>query len=128
MNEQKTQTFGHGDDAGFQNATEVPETIGPYKILGVIGSGGMGTVYRALQKHPSREVALKLIRPHSEPQTNHELCRRLRDEAELLGRLQHQGIARIYEAGSIGKGAGEQPYFVMELIDGQPLTEFTDAK
>ncbi len=105
-----------------------PESIGPYKILDVIGSGGMGTVYRALQRHPQREVALKLIRPHSDPDTNVELCRRLNDEAELLGRLQNPGIARIYEAGTIGEGVQAQPYFVMELIRGEPLTAFADAK
>src|SRR6185295_11375031 len=79
----------------------LPQRIGKYSILGVLGEGGMGKVYRARQQRPNREVALKVIRGRfSSP----KLLRRFEHEAEVLGRLQHVGIAQIYEAGTFGDG------------------------
>lgn len=71
-----------------------PERIGRYRIVRQLGEGGMGTVYEALQDHPRREVALKVIR--------HGLVtsggrKRFAQEAEILGLLHHPGIAAIYE-------------------------------
>ncbi len=99
----------------------LPEVIGRYRILERIGTGGMGTVYRAEQDSPRREVALKVIRSHA---LSRNILRRFRQEAEILGRLQHPGIARIYDAGTIDFGEGGQPYFAMELIRGKPLTRY----
>lgn len=95
--------------------------IGPYKLLELIGEGGFGTVYRAEQAQPHRHVALKLIR---EGLASASLLRRFEAEAEILGRLQHPGIAQIFEAGTFDRGRGTQPFFAMELIKGTRLTEF----
>ena len=97
----------------------VPGRIGPYRILGVLGAGGMGIVYRAAQDRPNRPVALKLMRPGL---VTSGLLRRFEYEAEVLGRLQHEGIARIFEAG-LDPATG-QPFFAMELVEGLPLDEY----
>jgi serine/threonine protein kinase len=98
-----------------------PSTIGRYRILSVLGHGGMGTVYEAEQDHPSRKVALKVIRPGW---MTPAMLRRFDYEADLLARLDHPGIARIYDAGLAETGAGPQPYFAMELVQGTRLDEY----
>lgn len=98
-----------------------PTTIGHYRITGTLGEGGMGTVYRAEQDHPRRSVALKVIRPDL---VSPALVKRFSRESEVLGRLQHPGIAQIYEAGSAEGPHGPQPFFAMELVAGQPLDEY----
>jgi len=103
-------------------AAQVPVTIGRYRILEPIGEGGMGTVYAAEQDHPRRRVALKMIRPGV---LSPSLLRRFQFEAEVLGRLQHPGIAQIHEAGEIETDAGRQPYFAMEFIVGDELRAYT---
>ncbi|MBV8812416.1 MAG: serine/threonine protein kinase [Acidobacteriaceae bacterium] len=100
-----------------------PNRIGRYRILGVLGKGGMGTVYEAEQDHPRRSVALKVIQPGF---AGPGLLRRFDVEAEALGRLHHPGIAQIYEAGTADSGFGPQPYFAMELIRGEPLLEYAE--
>ncbi|MEP6691602.1 MAG: serine/threonine-protein kinase [Gemmatimonadaceae bacterium] len=108
------------DDTGWH-----PDTIGHYRITGVLGRGGMGTVYEAEQEQPLRMVALKVIRPeYASP----EMLRRFARESDLLGRLQHPGIAQIYEAGTSEGAYGEQPFFAMELIRGQQLTDYANSK
>jgi eukaryotic-like serine/threonine-protein kinase len=97
-------------------------TIGRYRILRVLGEGGMGVVYEAEQDQPRRAVALKVIRPGF---ANRMTLRRFELEAQALGRLQHPGIARIYESGTSDTGLGVQPYFAMELIVGHPFLEFS---
>jgi tetratricopeptide (TPR) repeat protein len=97
--------------------------IGRYRILRVAGEGGMGTVYEAEQDHPRRIVALKIIRPGL---TGAELIRRFDLESQALGRLQHPGIAQIYEAGATDSGFGPQPYFAMEFIRGEDLRTHAD--
>lgn len=107
----------------------VPHRVGPYDIIRVLGEGGMGVVYEARQQNPSRTVALKVIRPG---QGSAGLIKRFQREADVLGHLHHPGIAYIYEAGS-GRveGAGwsiTQPYLAMELIRGEPLTTYCEAR
>jgi hypothetical protein len=68
-----------------------------YRIVRFIGAGAVGEVYEAEQHHPRRPVALKLLKPSV---GTRETLRRLRYEADVLGRLQHPGIAQIYESGS----------------------------
>jgi len=75
----------------------------------------MGTVYEAEQEQPRRRVALKVIKPGL---AAGERLWRFEHEAQALGRLQHPGIAQIYEASTADAGFGPQPYFAMELIRG----------
>jgi len=107
-----------------QKSTSVaapPAVIGHYTILRLIGEGGMGSVYEAEQEHPRRTVALKIIKAGM---TDRESLRRFEQEAQALGRLQHPGIAQIYEAGTADTGFGPQPYFAMEFIRGRTLGDY----
>src|SRR5579863_9410203 len=108
---------------GFAQSV-LPSSIGEYRILRVLGQGGMGVVYEAEQDRPRRTVALKVIKSGlSDPR----LVRRFEHELVALGRLQHPGIAQIYEAGTAENGFGPQPFFAMEFIHGQPLLAYADA-
>lgn len=102
--------------------TAAPETIAGYRIRRVLGEGGMGTVYEAEQSSPRRTVALKVLRWHADD----EAVRRFQHEAQVLGWLEHPGIARVYEAGLDEAGASPSgtPYLVMELVDGRPIDEY----
>ncbi|MBL9148137.1 MAG: protein kinase [Phycisphaerae bacterium] len=108
-----------GDDAGER----LPSEIGGYRIVRRIGVGGMGSVYEAEQHEPRRIVALKTLQRWS---ASPSLIRRFRHEAHVLGRLQHPGIAQIFEARvhDPGDGSAAVPFFVMELIRGKPVTAF----
>ncbi|HEY3443482.1 MAG TPA: serine/threonine-protein kinase [Paludibaculum sp.] len=99
----------------------VPVRIGKYRIISLLGEGGMGSVYVAEQENPSRRVALKVIKPGL---ASYDLLRRFEQEARALGRLQHPGIAQIYEAGTADSGFGEQPFFAMEFIAGHNLLDY----
>lgn len=117
---------------GLRSLTETePVTIPPsgrighYRITGVLGAGGMGAVYIGEQDRPRRTVALKVIRPGY---ASRQLLRRMELEADLLGRLQHPGIAQIYEAGTADYGNGPQPYFAMELVSGPPINKHSDER
>ena len=96
-----------------------PARIGRYRILRLLGEGGMGAVYEAEQDLPHRTVALKLIRAGC---SSPEMLRRFENEAQALGRLRHPGIAQIYEAGR----DGNQPYFAMELVHGETLLAYCE--
>ena len=120
-----TRDPSHTPDAAEHALRVVPEIIGDYRILGLIGEGGMGTVYKAEQLHPQRFVALKMITPGI---SNEKVLRRFKRESEALGRLQHPGIAQIYEAGTADTGFGPQPYFAMEFIQGQILWEYAHGR
>ncbi len=98
-----------------------PESIGSYRILGVLGEGGMGTVYRAEQPEPIlREVALKVIRRGSGGAST---AARFESERQVLAAMDHPNIARVFDAGSTDDGL---PYFVMEFAAGDPITEYCD--
>jgi tetratricopeptide (TPR) repeat protein len=101
-----------------------PASIDHYRILGLLGEGGMGAVYEAEQEYPRRIVAFKVIKPGL---ANPELMRRFEQESQALARLQHPGIAQIYEAGTANTGFGPQPWFAMECIRGQPLRDYAEA-
>ena len=108
-------------DQGDGEREWLPERIGRYTITKRLGEGGMGIVYEALQESPRRQVAIKLLHPlHATP----ERLRRFRQEAELLGRLRHPGIAQIFEAGTYDLGRGAQPYFAMERVAGTDLRTY----
>ncbi len=102
-----------------------PGQIGAFSIVRRLGAGGMGVVYEARQDSPRRTVALKVVRASVLSPTHR---RRFELEAQLLARLQHPGIATIYETGSADTGAGPEPYFAMELIDGVTLTDYVREK
>ncbi len=93
--------------------------IGGFRVLRLLGEGGMGAVYEAEQERPARRVALKIIRPGF---VSEAVVRRFRREAEVLGRLQHPGIAQVYEVGVGDVDGRPTPYLAMELIEGLPLT------
>jgi eukaryotic-like serine/threonine-protein kinase len=103
----------------------MPATIGRYRVLGLIGEGGMGAVYEAEQEQPRRTVALKVVKAGL---TSPEVLRRFEQESQSLARLQHPGIAQIYEAGIADTGFGPQPWFAMEFIRGLSLLEFAKAR
>ncbi|MHC4304211.1 MAG: serine/threonine protein kinase [Planctomycetota bacterium] len=101
------------------------ERIDRYELRQVIASGGMGTVYEAVQDHPHRLVALKVLRRGV---ASRSALRRFQHEAEILGRLRHPNIAQVHDAGTFDEGEGAQPYFAMELIKGRPLLEYAESK
>jgi serine/threonine protein kinase/tetratricopeptide (TPR) repeat protein len=95
--------------------------IGDYKLLGILGEGGMGVVYRAAQETPiKREVALKVIKPGMDTK---QVIARFEAERQALALLDHPNIARVYHAGTT---EGGRPYFAMELVAGVPITEYCD--
>ena len=98
-----------------------PTQVGPYEIVRTIGSGGMGIVFEAIQPHPHRRVALKMLRPVA---VNADTLRRFEAEVGLLGQLQHPGIAGVFDAGVADTPVGRRPYLVLELIEGVPLDEY----
>ncbi|MGB0717220.1 MAG: protein kinase domain-containing protein, partial [Phycisphaerae bacterium] len=104
---------------------------GRYRIVSRIATGGMGAVYKAEQDKPRRIVALKMIHPY---RINPSLIERFHREAEILGRLQHPGIAHVHDAGMVELDDGRsskrfhQPYFAMEFIDGVSLTKFCEQE
>jgi len=107
-----------GPAAPFQGKFALPHHIGRYRILRLLGEGGMGAVYEAEQDSPQRAVALKVIRPGLLAPA---FLKRFKQEVEILGRLHHPGIAQIYEAGVAEDG---QPFFAMEYIRGLTLGEY----
>ncbi len=102
-----------------------PTQIGRYRIVSLLGEGGMGVVYEAEQDQPRRMVALKVVR---EDFVTPELVRRFALESQVLGRLQHPGIAQIFDAGTFEEEAATLPYFAMELVKGRPLTDYANEK
>jgi eukaryotic-like serine/threonine-protein kinase len=95
--------------------------IGAYKLLQLIGEGGFGTVYLAEQERPVvRRVALKIIKLGMDTR---QVVARFEQERQALAMMDHPGIAKVLDAGATASG---RPYFVMELVKGEPITEFCD--
>ncbi|WP_313920339.1 protein kinase [Tahibacter sp.] len=94
----------------------LPAQIGPYQVLGLLGEGAMGRVYRARESQPPREVALKVM---------HALGRnaltRFRREVELLAQLEHPGIARLYAASDAALEGQSPPWLALEYVRGHDL-------
>ncbi|GJM25865.1 MAG: hypothetical protein DHS20C16_22800 [Phycisphaerae bacterium] len=108
----------------FSDAITKPKEIGPYKIIDILGVGGMGTVYRAEQQYPSRTVALKVVQT---PLYSRSMTRRIEYEAQVLARLQHVGIAQVFEAGTAKVNGVTVPFFAMELVEGRTLTSHAET-
>jgi len=95
--------------------------IGRYKLLRVLGEGGMGTVYLAQQEKPvKRQVAVKIIKPGMDSK---RVIARFEAEQQALALIEHSNVARVHDAGLTTSG---RPYFVMEYIRGIPITEHCD--
>ncbi len=99
-----------------------PRRVGPYKLLELLGEGGMGEVWLAEQSEPvHRRVALKIIKLGMDTK---EVLARLEAERQALAVMDHPNIARFYDGGATESG---RPYFVMELVHGMSLTEYCDT-
>lgn len=112
-------TFDSGGAPPALEPEPLPAQIGGFRILGKLGEGGMGIVFEAEQKSPSRRVALKVVRGGHF--VDESYLRMFRREAETLARLVHPNIAAIYEVGRTEDG---QHFFTMELVSGKPLGEY----
>lgn len=100
---------------------ELPERLSGHKILGLIGAGGMGRVLLAFDERLGRKVAIKTLSRRY--RSNSHLRLRFMQEARAMARLSHPNVARIYNLGP----ADEEPHFVMEYLEGTPLTETAQA-
>ena len=101
------------------------DIVAGYRIIDLVGRGGMGTVFRAQQEKPRRVVALKVVNPGVVSRSS---LRRFELEAEILGTLRHPGIARILDAGVHDADAGAVPYLAMEYIEGRPLRAWAESQ
>ncbi|MAJ46168.1 MAG: hypothetical protein CBC35_02605, partial [Planctomycetes bacterium TMED75] len=100
---------------------QVGDTIAQYTLIDTLGEGGFGIVYLAQQSQPvKRKVALKVIKPGMDSK---EVVKRFEAERQALALMHHPGIAGVLEAGTTQAG---RPYFVMEYVRGEPITEFCD--
>ena len=106
---------------GLSRVERPGDQIGPYKLLQEVGQGGMGVVYLAEQLEPvRRKVALKIIKPGMDTR---QVIARFEAERQALSLMDHPNIAKVLDAGMTGSG---RPYFVMELVKGQPMTQYCD--
>lgn len=112
--------FFTGEEIDFR----IGQTLGHYRIIKQIGTGGMGSIYLAERNDNEfqKQVAIKIIKRGMD--TN-EILRRFRTERQILADLDHPNIARLIDGGTTADGL---PYFVMEFIEGQPLDEYCDEK
>ncbi len=102
---------------------DLPPTIGPYELGEVLGEGGFGVVVRARQRAPLvRDVAIKVSKPGRDGAA---VLRRFEIERDALARMSHPGIAAVLDAGRLSDG---RPYVVMELVDGEPITDFAHRR
>ncbi|MHC4440428.1 MAG: serine/threonine protein kinase, partial [Planctomycetota bacterium] len=108
--------------ASLQSSVEqIGQWIGQYKLVRILGEGGMGIVYLAEQRQPiKRQVALKVIKPGMD---SARILARFEAERQTLALLDHPNIAHVYQAGTTEFG---RPYFVMQYIKGLPITEYCD--
>jgi eukaryotic-like serine/threonine-protein kinase len=97
-----------------------PDSIGRYRIIRLLGEGGMGTVYEAEQDEPRRTVALKVVKLGLATPGR---LRRFRQEGQILAGLTHPSIAGLLDAGYTEARA---PYLVMEYVEGLPITQWCD--
>ncbi len=101
-----------------EEALDRPAELGPYVLLGVLGRGGMATVYRARDARLGREVALKLLLPHL--RRDRSALMRFGQEARAVAKLRHEGIVSIFD---VAAEDAPEPYLVVELVRGTSLRE-----
>jgi eukaryotic-like serine/threonine-protein kinase len=120
-----TQTFAFPDPDFAPPVTDqmIGQRIGHYELVQEIGHGGMGTVYRAIRADDEfqAEVAIKIVNRGMDSRL---VLNRFRNERQIQARLEHPHIVRLLDGGTTDKGL---PYFVMEHIQGQPLTKYCDV-
>ncbi len=113
------QTFAH---AAVEEI--IGQRIGAYRITGLVGQGGMGAVYRAVRDDDqfNQQVAIKIIKRGMDTGL---VLRRFWRERQILASLNHQNIARLLDGGTTPDG---RPYFAMEFIEGQPISDYCEAR
>jgi eukaryotic-like serine/threonine-protein kinase len=103
----------------YRGRNRAGEVIGRYRLMELLGEGGFGQVYVGQQSEPVRRlVAIKLLKPGMD---SREVVARFEAERQALAMMSHPNIAQVFDGGATGQG---QPYLVMELVRGQPITEF----
>ena len=116
---------GHDHSDPTEAMPSVPradERVGPYRLLGKIGEGGMGEVWRAEQTKPiKRTVAVKVIKAGMDTK---EVVARFEAERQALALMDHPGIAKVFDAGTTDRGL---PFFAMEYVKGVPITQYCDT-
>ena len=113
--DETTQTYA------APSSPELPGQIGPYKILELLGEGGMGAVYLVEQEKPiRRKLALKVIKLGMDTAA---VIARFESERQALAMMNHPNIAHVHDAGTTDRGA---PYFVMEYVPGLPIADYCD--
>ncbi|MCW5766993.1 MAG: serine/threonine protein kinase, partial [Phycisphaeraceae bacterium] len=114
-------TLSHGLTMAAPGRDTLPERIGRYRVLSVLGEGGFGIVYQAQQEEPvRRRVALKVLKPGMD---SRQVLARFQAEQQALALMDHPGVARVFDGGVTEQG---RAYFAMEYVPGAPITEYCD--
>jgi len=109
------------EDASAQSLEKEGSILGPYKLVQLLGEGGMGSVWLAEQDKPvKRKVALKIVKAGMD---SARVIARFEAERQALALMDHTNIAKVFDAGRTETG---RPYFVMELVKGLPITQYCD--
>src|SRR6266849_4953628 len=120
----ETPAFQDGIRLLEKSHSQVGRLIGPYRVIGEIGHGGMGAVYLAARADDAfrKEVAIKLIKRGLDTES---VIQRFRSERQILASLYHPNITRLLDGGTTEDGL---PYFVMEHIQGEPIDKYCEAR
>jgi eukaryotic-like serine/threonine-protein kinase len=124
-NAQTTDGSAPATAAAAAAPADMPQQIGPYRILERLGQGGMGQVLLGESLLPKRKVAIKLMLGGN---FSVDSITRFRREMEVMARLEHPGIARLYDVGTLNWQGEEQPWYAMEFVDGLPLDEYVSRR
>lgn len=118
----ETRELTRGNDLPTCPGESPGDEIGPYRLIELVGEGGGGSVYRAEQREPvQRTVALKILKLGMDTRS---VIRRFETERQALALMDHPNIARVLDAGASPDG---RPYFVMDFVKGEPVTDYCDA-
>jgi WD40 repeat protein/serine/threonine protein kinase len=108
---------------GFESTARSGDTVGPYRLVSRLGEGGFGEVWMAERREPfTQRVALKLIKPGMDSRS---VIARFEQERQALAVMSHPHIAKVLDGGLTKEG---RPYFAMEFVKGEPITDYCDAK